>query len=103
MTPMTTKKTTELTEHELRRLLIEIDQLESEIIQPLSDNEVADLENSYTPPTFSPEREERHHKQLEDLRQEWLLDIKPLKGIFARVTELNPRKLVRTETSRRGK
>jgi hypothetical protein len=85
---MKTKNTANLTNHELRRLLNEIDQLDLDAIHPLSDEEVAELEASYEPPIFSTEREERHREQLEELRQEWLSDVEPFEGIFSRVDEL---------------
>lgn len=86
---MKTKNAAGLTNRELRQLLNEIDQLDLEALEPLSDEEVADLEASYEPPTISAEREERQRKQLEELRQEWLSEVEPLEGIFSRVDELD--------------
>lgn len=89
-----------LTARELRQLLGEVEQLNlnNEQIQPLSEEEVAEIEASYQAPTFSAEREERHRAQLEELRQAWLSRVEMLKGIFPRANEIG---LSRRELARR--
>lgn len=44
-------------------------------IQPLSDDEVAEIEASYTPRDFTPERDKRHLKLLHKLRRKWIEDM----------------------------
>ena len=49
-----------------------LNKLQRDKIQLLTDDTIEEIEKDYTPRQFSADREARHLRQLEEIRQEWL-------------------------------
>lgn len=59
----------QFTGEQLRRILAAVDELE-DIIEPLTDEEMAEIE-AFTPEMMTPEQRDRMMKFLEEMRKEW--------------------------------
>jgi hypothetical protein len=78
----------ELSNRQVRRLLKDLDQLEAEAIEPLSDEEVAVIENDTQPRSISPQRDARQRRRMEELRQALLDEVQPIDSLVKRARAL---------------
>ena len=75
------KNDLEWTDRELVHLLNEMNQSDEEAIVPLSDDEVASIEDAYPEVAFSAERDKRQRAHLEELRERWVADTEKIESL----------------------
>lgn len=83
-----TAKDFKFTPQEMRRLLYELDQLDEEIIVPLSEEEVIEIELSYQSQISLRDQDKFQRKQLKDLREEPAADAERMNNLFHRAQKI---------------
>ena len=78
----------QFSESDLRQLLGAIDQESAIPASPLSDKDMAEIENELVYETISPERDERLRRNLEEMRSEWFSDQDMPDSLFNQATKV---------------
>jgi DNA-binding transcriptional regulator YiaG len=83
-----TAKDLKFTPQEMRRLLYELDQLDEEIIVPLSEEEVAEIEASYQSQVNLVDQDKFQREHLKELREDPTTHTEEINNLFQRAQKI---------------